>query len=133
VVNITKFGAFVNILPGRDGLVHISKLGRGRRIDKVEDVLDLGDEVEVRVDDIDPQGKVSLSLAGDRETNGAGSSSPAGADGGDDAHVSFEDSWEAEAQATFGDLGPAQGATGPSRGGDNPDRGPRRNPRRRRS
>ena len=39
VVNITKFGAFVNILPGRDGLVHISKLGRGKRINAVEDVL----------------------------------------------------------------------------------------------
>src|SRR5690606_14272820 len=39
VVNITKFGAFVNILPGRDGLVHISKLGGGKRIDRVEDVL----------------------------------------------------------------------------------------------
>src|SRR5258706_13167425 len=37
-VNITKFGAFVNILPGRDGLVHISKLGKGRRINRVEDV-----------------------------------------------------------------------------------------------
>ena len=41
VVNITKFGAFVNILPGRDGLVHISKLGRGKRINAVEDVLSL--------------------------------------------------------------------------------------------
>ena len=39
VVNITKFGAFINILPGRDGLVHISKLGRGKRINAVEDVL----------------------------------------------------------------------------------------------
>ena len=39
VVNITKFGAFVNILPGRDGLVHISKMGGGKRIDRVEDVL----------------------------------------------------------------------------------------------
>src|SRR6202022_1394715 len=62
VVNITKFGAFVNILPGRDGLVHISKLGRGKRVERVEDVVNLGDELEVRVDDIDPQGKVSLSL-----------------------------------------------------------------------
>ncbi len=61
VVNITKFGAFVNILPGRDGLLHISKMGGGKRIDQVEDVLDLGDEIEVRVDDVDPQGKVSLS------------------------------------------------------------------------
>ena len=60
-MNITKFGAFVNILPGRDGLVHISKMGGGKRIDKVEDVLDLGDELEVRVDDVDPSGKVSLS------------------------------------------------------------------------
>jgi polyribonucleotide nucleotidyltransferase len=71
VVNITKFGAFVNILPGRDGLLHISKLGGGRRIDKVEDVLNLGDEVEVRVSDIDTQGKLSLSLVDD-ETEGAG-------------------------------------------------------------
>src|SRR5690349_21782079 len=60
VVNITKFGAFVNILPGRDGLVHISKLGQGKRIDRVEDVLSLGDELSVRVDDIDQTGKLSL-------------------------------------------------------------------------
>nr|WP_291821858.1 S1 RNA-binding domain-containing protein [Candidatus Microthrix sp.] len=39
VVSITKFGAFINILPGRDGLLHISKIGGGKRIDKVEDVL----------------------------------------------------------------------------------------------
>ncbi|MGA8371676.1 MAG: S1 RNA-binding domain-containing protein, partial [Acidimicrobiales bacterium] len=65
VVNITKFGAFVNILPGRDGLLHISKIGQGKRVERVEDVLDLGQTVEVKVDDIDPQGKVSLSLAGD--------------------------------------------------------------------
>ena len=60
VVNITKFGAFVNILPGRDGLVHISKLGGGKRIAQVEDVVSLGDEIEVRVDEIDDKGKVSL-------------------------------------------------------------------------
>ena len=61
VVSITKFGAFVNILPGRDGLVHISKLGRGKRINNVEDVLQLGDTIKVRVDDIDDKGKVSLT------------------------------------------------------------------------
>ncbi|MCY4258249.1 MAG: polyribonucleotide nucleotidyltransferase [bacterium] len=65
VVNITSFGAFVNILPGRDGLVHISKLGRGERIDRVEDVLALGDELDVVVEDIDPNGKISLMLVGD--------------------------------------------------------------------
>jgi polyribonucleotide nucleotidyltransferase len=132
VVNITKFGAFVNILPGRDGLIHISKLGRGKRIDKVEDVLDLGDEIEVRVDDIDPQGKVSLSLAGDQDT-GAGRNHAAPVESaGDAAQVSFEDSWEAEAEATFGDLGPAHTGASTTRNNDDPDRGPRRNPRRRR-
>jgi polyribonucleotide nucleotidyltransferase len=133
VVNITKFGAFVNILPGRDGLVHISKLGRGKRIDKVEDVLDLGDEIEVRVDDIDPQGKVSLSLAGDEDTNDVRNHAVRAETGDDDAaQVSFEDSWEAEAQATFGDLGPAHTGASPGRSNDDTDRGPRRNPRRRR-
>jgi len=78
VVNITKFGAFVNILPGRDGLLHISKLGGGRRIDRVEDVLNLGDEVEVRVSDIDNQGKLSLSLVDDDDASG----SPPPTDGG---------------------------------------------------
>ena len=70
VVNITKFGAFVNILPGRDGLVHISKLGRGKRIDKVEDVLELGEEIEVVVEDVDPNGKISLKPAGDAGDGG---------------------------------------------------------------
>ena len=63
VVNITKFGAFVNILPGRDGLLHISKMGGGKRIDRVEDVLALGDKVNVLVREIDDRGKVSLDLA----------------------------------------------------------------------
>lgn len=75
VVNIAQFGAFVNILPGRDGLVHISKLGGGKRIARVEDVLNLGDEVQVRVDDIDDRGKVSLSLLGpDGQPIGGGDS-----------------------------------------------------------
>ncbi len=68
VVNIAKFGAFVSILPGRDGLLHISKmspLNGGKRIGQVEDVVELGQSIEVKVDDIDPQGKVSLSLAGE--------------------------------------------------------------------
>ena len=82
VVNITNFGAFVNIMPGRDGLVHISKIGGKRRIDKVEDELSLGDEIEVIVEDIDPNGKISLmpaefadelqSDSGDSDSNGSG-------------------------------------------------------------
>ena len=82
VVNITKFGAFVNILPGRDGLVHISRLGQGRRVERVEDVLELGQEIEVRVDDIDPQGKVSLSLASSPAPDGDGGGSRSSSDGG---------------------------------------------------
>jgi polyribonucleotide nucleotidyltransferase len=72
VVNITKFGAFVNILPGRDGLLHISKMGQGKRIERVEDVFELGQSVEVKVDDIDPQGKVSLSMAGEAPASSGG-------------------------------------------------------------
>jgi polyribonucleotide nucleotidyltransferase len=60
VVNTTTFGAFVNIAPGRDGLVHISKLGEGR-IDKVEDAISVGDTLEVEVTEIDPQGRINLT------------------------------------------------------------------------
>jgi polyribonucleotide nucleotidyltransferase len=77
VVNITKFGAFVNILPGRDGLLHISKIGGGKRIDKVEDVLALGDSVKVVVREIDDRGKVSLDMA-DAPTSDSGESSDSG-------------------------------------------------------
>ena len=61
VVNITKFGAFVNILPGRDGLLHISRLDGSKRVDRVEDYLVDGQELKVRVREID-RGKVSLEL-----------------------------------------------------------------------
>ena len=74
VVNITKFGAFVNILPGRDGLLHISKIGGNRRIDGVEDVLNLGDAVKVVVREIDDRGKVSLDMADASSGDGDGGS-----------------------------------------------------------
>ena len=61
VVNITKFGAFVNILPGTDGLLHISKLDGSKRVERVEDYLALGDKITVRVGGID-RGKLSLEL-----------------------------------------------------------------------
>jgi polyribonucleotide nucleotidyltransferase len=75
VVNITNFGAFVNILPGRDGLLHISKIGGKRRIDKVEDELELGQDIEVIVEDIDPNGKVSLKEANSSEGDSSSKSS----------------------------------------------------------
>jgi polyribonucleotide nucleotidyltransferase len=156
VVNVTKFGAFVNILPGRDGLLHISKLGRGKRVERVEDVLNLGDEVTVRVDDIDNSGKLSLSLSGpDAEqgessgTAGAAANGPRsesrgprtefssanGGDGDGDTEVaSFEDSWDSQAREEFGDLGPAEAGRTAGRGSDRPGGGGggRGRPRRRR-
>ncbi len=153
VVNITKFGAFVNILPGRDGLVHISKLSKlagGKRVERVEDVLSLGEELDVHVDDIDPIGKVSLSLEGaasgtpDGDAASSASSGNGGKEGpGPYETVSFEDSWDEEARSAFGDLGPStaplepQASGGPGRGGrersgdPRGQAGPRRNPRRR--
>lgn len=60
VVRITTFGAFVEILPGKEGLVHISKLDK-KRVEKVEDVVNIGDEILVKVTDIDKQGRINLS------------------------------------------------------------------------
>ena len=134
VVNITKFGAFVNILPGRDGLLHISKLGSGKRVDRVEDVLSLGTEVEVRVDDIDPQGKVSLSLIkpldGSAGESGGGDGEGGGGEGGrgpagDRDVLTFDADWDQTARDSFGDLGPAEaspGGGGRSREGGDRDR-----------
>ncbi len=60
VVKTAAFGAFVSLVPGKDGLVHISKLGNGKRIGKVEDVVKVGDKIRVEVTDIDNRGKISL-------------------------------------------------------------------------
>jgi polyribonucleotide nucleotidyltransferase len=60
VRRITPFGAIVEILPNQDGLVHISEL-ENRRVNKVEDVLSLGDEVKVKIIGIDAEGKIRLS------------------------------------------------------------------------
>ena len=60
VVKAAAFGAFVSLVPGKDGLVHISKLGNGKRIGKVEDVCKVGDKIRVEVTDIDNRGKISL-------------------------------------------------------------------------
>ena len=60
VVRIMNFGAFVEIAPGKDGMVHISEL-ENRRVEKVEDVVSIGDEIIVKVLEIDNQGKIRLS------------------------------------------------------------------------
>ncbi|WP_017414489.1 polyribonucleotide nucleotidyltransferase [Clostridium tunisiense] len=60
VTKITTFGAFVEIMPGKEGLVHISKLDT-ERVNKVEDIVSVGDEILVKVTEIDSQGRVNLS------------------------------------------------------------------------
>ena len=61
VVSIKDFGAFVNIMPGIDGMLHISQIS-DKRIDKVTDVLNIGDEIKVRLEAIDDKGRLSLSM-----------------------------------------------------------------------
>ncbi|MFM8894562.1 MAG: S1 RNA-binding domain-containing protein, partial [Actinomycetales bacterium] len=59
----TTFGAFVSLVPGKDGLLHISdvkKLAGGKRIENVEEVLKVGDKVQVEIKEIDPRGKLAL-------------------------------------------------------------------------
>lgn len=73
VVRIMNFGAFVELAPGKDGLVHISKLSN-EHVAKVEDVVNIGDEILVRVVEIDKQGRVNLTrkglLPGDKKDDG---------------------------------------------------------------
>ncbi|MFD1148800.1 polyribonucleotide nucleotidyltransferase [Saccharothrix hoggarensis] len=88
VVKTAAFGAFVSLLPGKDGLIHISKLGNGKRINKVEDVVNVGDKLRVEIADIDQRGKISLVLVNDDAE-----SAPAG-----DAPVADDAPAEAPAQ-----------------------------------
>ena len=60
VVRITDFGAFVELLPGKDGLVHVSELST-ERVESVEDAVQMGDVIKVKVISVDPTGKVRLS------------------------------------------------------------------------
>lgn len=62
VVKTTAFGAFISLLPGKDGLIHISNLGGDRRVEKVEDEVSVGQALEVEIADIDNRGKISLVL-----------------------------------------------------------------------
>jgi polyribonucleotide nucleotidyltransferase len=67
VVKTTDFGAFVSVTPTRDGLIHISRLGRGQRLQRVEDAVNVGDKLEVEVVEIDEQrGRIALKPIGDQ-------------------------------------------------------------------
>jgi polyribonucleotide nucleotidyltransferase len=88
VVKTTNFGAFVSLLPGKDGLLHISKLrslAGGRRVEAVEDVVSVGQKVQVEIAEIDDRGKLSLIPVVEEDTveapasavNGTGTSAGA--------------------------------------------------------
>ncbi|GIJ45879.1 polyribonucleotide nucleotidyltransferase [Virgisporangium aliadipatigenens] len=116
VVKTAAFGAFVSLLPGRDGLLHISKVGDGKRVEKVEDFLNVGDKVEVQIADIDARGKIYLDkVRPDGEVAPAAEGGERGGDRGDRGPR---------------DRGPRdrgdreRGERGPR--GDRGDRGPRR-------
>lgn len=79
VVRIMNFGAFIELTGGKDGMLHISKMAN-HRVEKVEDVMNIGDEIEVKVNEIDSQGRVNLirndiTYAGGSSISGGGSSS----------------------------------------------------------
>jgi len=81
VVKTTSFGAFVSLTPGKDGLLHISQVRRlvgGKRIDAVEDVLSVGQKVQVELAEIDPRGKLSLhAVVEEDEAGDGGADAPA--------------------------------------------------------
>jgi small subunit ribosomal protein S1 len=114
VVRLTEFGAFVSLAPGIDGLVHISKLGAGRRISHPREVVQVGDALEVKIDSVDPEKKrLSLSLpmpakAEGQETGKAGGKKDKGAgesENRDDFRQYIaEKKKEAAPMATFADL-----------------------------
>jgi polyribonucleotide nucleotidyltransferase len=86
VVKTTTFGAFISLTPGKDGLLHISKMRQlvgGKRVDNVDDVLSVGQKVQVEITEIDPRGKLSLSPVVEESaegSDGAGEGASEGAD-----------------------------------------------------
>ena len=111
VVKTAAFGAFISLLPGRDGLLHISKVGEGKRVERVEDFLNVGDKVEVQIADIDARGKIYLDRA-----RAEGEEAPV-VEGGD-----------RPGSRDRGDRGPRDRGDrdrGPGRGRESSDRAPR--------
>jgi len=105
-VKTAAFGAFISLLPGRDGLLHISKVGDGKRVDKVEDFLNVGDKVEVQIADIDQRGKIYLDKVrpeGEEAPAGEGSDRPPARDRGDRGPRD-------RGERGHGDRGPSRGA-----------------------
>src|SRR5690606_7927986 len=120
VSRIMSFGAFVEILPGKDGMVHISELS-DERVDRVEDVVNVGDVVKVKVIEIDNLGRINLSL---READSEGSVGIREG-GGDRGPRGGGDRGDRGPRNGGGDRGGRGGDRGGDRGGPRGDRGPR--------
>ncbi|MFC7489202.1 MULTISPECIES: polyribonucleotide nucleotidyltransferase [unclassified Knoellia] len=107
VVKTTTFGAFISLLPGKDGLLHISevrKLVGGKRIDAVEDVLAVGQKVQVELKEIDPRGKLSLGAVLAEGDSGASASDSSSADDADDADdVDHDESTDSDESGESGE------------------------------
>ncbi len=134
VVTIKEFGAFVEVLPGQDGLVHISELSN-KRVERVEDVIKMGDEIWVKCLGVDEKGRVKLSRKAAMEERGesvaTGDSAPADGEakrenGNGEARPERAERPERSGGDRGGDRG-GRGERGPrpERGGDRGDRGPR--------
>jgi polyribonucleotide nucleotidyltransferase len=129
VVNLVDFGAFVNFMGGKDGLVHVSEI-RNERVERVADALSEGQEVKVKVLEIDPRGKVRLSMRVVDQETGAEL---------EDTRPPREDRGPRSDRGDRGDRGPrrdgggggrdrdrGRSGGGGGRGGERGDRGPRR-------
>ena len=114
VVSIKDWGAFVEVLPGQEGLLHVSELGAGF-VKKVSDAVSYGDEIEVKVIDIDPQGRIRLSRRAVLEERGLLEKEP-------------EENREQARSREGGDRSRDRGRRGPPSGGRGDSRGPRRGP-----
>ncbi|MEJ3744020.1 polyribonucleotide nucleotidyltransferase [Actinomycetes bacterium KLBMP 9797] len=130
VVKTAAFGAFISLLPGRDGLLHISKVGNGKRVERVEDFLNVGDKVEVQIADIDARGKIYLDKVrpegeeAPESTEAPAADRPAGRDGADRGPRDRSDRGD-------GDRGPSRGERGEGGEGDSEGGQPRRRRHRR--
>jgi small subunit ribosomal protein S1 len=100
VVRLERYGAFVNLEPGVDGLLHISRLGKGRRINHPREVVNIGMEVEVRIDSVDTdRGRLGLTLAS------AGEEEPGSGEKGREEFLEYRGKADESAKGALGTLG----------------------------
>jgi polyribonucleotide nucleotidyltransferase len=115
VVKTTTFGAFVSLLPGKDGLLHITqirKLHGGRRIENIDDVVHIGDKIQVEIREVDDRGKLSLVPVEVVEREAAGEDLSGGESRGDRGDR------PRESRGDRGDRGDRGGDRGGDRDGD---------------